>query len=269
MSNQSRLQKNVDCSINECQTLWGQLFEIFTSSLVILICVIFIAGTYPISEKFLHLLSTMETSITIFFLVEYLLRWWSKNYSLKHLCSPLSIIDFFAILPLFISESNWQFIRLLRLFRILRLLRIFQYQKLLFKKIEEYHLRILKILFTLTCLVFISAGLIYDVEHTIPSTNVKTFFNALYFSIVTLSTVGFGDILPMSWQGQAITMMMIISGALLIPWQIGNLVRSILISTKKDEFSCKKCLLNYHDSDANYCKSCGHSLLEIKQTLKR
>lgn len=262
-------RKKIDLSLNECETIPGQVFELFISFLVLFISMIFVVQTYSIPPHFAETLNKIEKSITIIFLMEYLLRWWSKGCSIKYFFTPLAVIDLLAILPLFILESKWQFVRLLRLFRILRLLRIFKNKGFVFSKIQEYHLRILKILFTLFCIVFISSSLIYDTEHKVNSENIKTFFDALYFSIVTLATVGFGDITPVTMQGKAITLMMIVSGAILIPWQLSDLVRSIVLTTNKNsQIVCKNCHLRFHDFDAKFCKNCGNPINPSKKIVE-
>jgi voltage-gated potassium channel len=265
MTENSDLKQKVNNALNECKTLGGQVFELFTSLLVVGICLIFVIDTYPIPENLRNTLALFETLITTFFLLEYIVRWWAKSFSIKHVLTPLAIIDLLAILPLFL-ESHWQFVRLLRLFRIVRLLRVFQHKNFFFAEIIEYHLRTLKIFFTLSCLIFISSGLIFDVESQANSEQFSTFFDALYFSVVTLATLGFGDITPLSVEGKIITLIMIMSGAILIPWQIGDLIRSIIISSEKKKSKCTHCQHPSHDYNAEYCKMCGKLLEKAAET---
>jgi len=259
------IREKVDHILNECTTLPGQIFEVFISLLVCIMSMIFIAETYPLPEDLYHNLTRIETGITFFFLIEYLVRWWSKKCSLKYLFTPMAIIDLLAILPLFLP-THFQFVRLLRLFRILRLVRFFQSNKLIFKKLTDYHISLIRILFSLFCIVFVSAGLIYDVENDIHNTHFKTFFDAVYFAIVTLSTVGFGDLTPLSFLGRTITLLMIVTGAIVIPWQVSDFLREIVATTSKSETECKQCHLAYHDSDAKFCKSCGKKLKILKNS---
>jgi voltage-gated potassium channel len=92
---------------------------------------------------------------------------------------------------------------------------------------------------------------------------VKTFGDAFYFTVVTLSTVGFGDIIPMSEAGKWVTVLMILSGIILIPWQVSRIVKEWLhIATKKDVI-CPQCGLRYHDENASHCKSCGHIIYQV------
>lgn len=239
----------------------GRIFEFFTSILVLLLCIIFVIETYPIPESLFNFLITVELAITSFFLLEYIVRWWALSFSIRYLFTGLAIIDFIAILPLFLS-AHFQFIRILRLFRVLRLFRIFEHHKFAFFTLSDYHLRLIRVIFTLFSIVFIFSGLIYDIEHKLNPKAFPTFFEAFYYAVSTLSTVGFGDIVPISTKGRLLTTMMIISGAILIPWQISNLVKSIIVNTQKKESTCPDCGLTHHDLDATYCKACGHIIYQ-------
>jgi len=103
---------------------------------------------------------------------------------------------------------------------------------------------------------FISSGLFYAVESAANPT-VKNFGDAFYFTVVTLATVGFGDIIPLSAAGRMVTVVMIISGIILIPWQVSRLVREWIHIATKQDIICTQCGLRYHDRDASHCKSCG------------
>ena len=85
----------------------------------------------------------------------------------------------------------------------------------------------------------------------------KTIWHALYFAIVTLSTVGYGDVTPISSWGRGITVMMILSGIALIPWQLGKLVKIMFDASRKTSIKCRKCGMIEHDMDALFCKICG------------
>lgn len=261
---QKKFQERVDFFLTHSEEGWGVFFEAFITFLVLVICAIFVISTYSIHPKLRELLSLIETGITFIFLMEYLLRWWAKRFSIAYLFSLQSLVDILAIFPLFIPESRWQFVRVLRISRILRLMRFLQKKQTPFGEFTEIHLRGIRILFTLFCIVFISSGLIYDVESHYNPVGFSTFFDGVYFSIVTLTTVGFGDLTPMSWQGKTVTLLMITSGMVLIPWQLGGLARCILLATAKQEIACKHCGLSYHDPDASHCKACGNIIFQEK-----
>ena len=183
-----------------------------------------------------------------------------------------SIVDFIAIvptisllvLPLFGVTPNLGFIkviRVIRVFRIFRFLRFTADPQFFFGSITSRLLNLIRLFLTILMIFFISSGLFFYVENPL-NPNVQTFGDAFYFTVVTLTTVGFGDITPLSEAGKWITVFMILSGIILIPWQISRIVKEwIYISTKK-EVLCPGCGLRYHDENASHCKSCGHIIFQ-------
>ena len=90
----------------------------------------------------------------------------------------------------------------------------------------------------------------------------------MYFSIVTMATVGFGDITPLSPLGKLVTVMMILSGIILIPWQIGKLIKAVILTHTKVQTICSKCGLTHHDLKAIHCNRCGKKLKKKKKKLE-
>ena len=80
-----------------------------------------------------------------------------------------------------------------------------------------------------------------------------------------MTTVGFGDITPLSDQGRALTLLMILTGVTFIPWQISDLIKQLLKTSSKVEKKCYDCGLSWHEADAKYCKNCGVQLEEISK----
>jgi voltage-gated potassium channel len=106
---------------------------------------------------------------------------------------------------------------------------------------------------------FISSGFFYYVESPV-NPEVQNFGDAFYFTVVALSTVGFGDIVPISGPGRLVTIMMIISGIILIPLQAGRIFREWVTVCERKIAVCPNCMLERHDVDAVYCKRCGQEL---------
>jgi voltage-gated potassium channel len=91
--------------------------------------------------------------------------------------------------------------------------------------------------------------------------NVQNFGDAFYFTVVAVSTVGFGDIVPVTQAGRLVTIAMIISGIILIPFQAARIFRAWLMTGReKKVLICPSCGLDRHDADARYCKKCGEGL---------
>jgi voltage-gated potassium channel len=112
---------------------------------------------------------------------------------------------------------------------------------------------------------FVSSGTFYYFESQ-ENEQVQNFGDAFYFTVVTLSTVGFGDITPTTVGGRWVTVLMIISGIILIPWHVSRIVRVWIHLSRKKKFICPACGLSEHDPDANYCKHCGYVLHHIDET---
>ncbi len=235
--------------------------------LVFIMCAAFVAETYTDSPHVIGVLHQIEFWITVFFIIEYLTRWWSRRFSLRYLFTPFAIIDLCSILPIFFIGHHYRFIRLLRLFRILRLLRFLSMSHVLFSKAKAYQLKIMDILFSLFTLIFISAGVIFDIEQPY-NQDFKTFFDGFYFSVVTLTTVGFGDIVPITRLGRAFTIVMIGAGITLIPFWATQLARSFISDAKRNiPLTCFRCGAQGHDLNAKYCFSCGRSLRSALKSL--
>ena len=114
-----------------------------------------------------------------------------------------------------------------------------------------------RIFFTLFAIIFIYSGFIYRIEHAVNAEAFRTFFDAVYFSLVTMTTVGFGDITPISEGGRWMTLFMILTGIALIPWQVGDLIKQLVKTADRVEMPCPGCGLYFHDADAKFCKRCG------------
>jgi len=256
----------------DCKTPLGKAIDIFIILLNLVICAIFVVETYPVSEATKRLMWNIEIIIVLFFMVEYAARLYGAKNRLRQLIDIYSILDFIAIvptlsllvLPLFDIMPNFGFLRVIRMIRVLRIFRFLRFTadpNFFFGTITLRLLNVIKLFLTIFMIFFISSGLFFHVENTI-NPNVRTFGDAFYFTVVTLSTVGFGDIIPMSEAGKWVTVLMILSGIILIPWQVSRLVKEWLHIATKKEVICLGCGLRYHDENASHCKSCGHIIYQ-------
>lgn len=256
----------------DCKTRLGKLIDVFVILLNLVICAIVVIETYPVSEATRQVLWETEVVIILFFIIEYGARLYGAKSRFKQLVDIYSIIDLAAILPtlslmmlpMFGITLNINFIRVIRgvrVFRIFRFLRFTADPEFFFGSITVRLLTVVRLVMTVLMIFFISSGLFFHVESHL-NANVRTFSDAFYFTVVALTTVGFGDITPVSEAGKWVTVLMILSGISLIPWQVSRILREwIRIATKK-EVVCQSCGLRYHDKDASHCKSCGHVIYQ-------
>jgi voltage-gated potassium channel len=254
------LRKTVNFYLEDIETPIGKAINLTITGLVLLSSAIFVAETYSLPEGVRSRLEILDTVILWVFAIEYLVRWWGADNKIKHVFNLYSIIDLLAILPFLIGTFDIQFIRVFRWFRVLRLLRFIE-GKTIFGYVSGEDSRIFaRILLTLFIIIFVFSGFIYQVEHLSNPEDFGTFLDAVYFSVATMTTVGYGDVTPATEMGRFLTILMILTGIALIPWQLGDLIKRLVKTSNKVETICPGCNLAYHDEDAQFCKSCGTKL---------
>ncbi len=254
------LKQRIRFYLEDIETPAGRATNLIITGLVLLSSAIFVTETYTIPAVVRIKLDFVDNTIIGIFSIEYLIRFWCAENKLKYFLSPYSIIDLMAILPGFLGLVDISFIRILRWFRILRLIRFIQGKTLFGRISTEDSVIFARILFTLFAIIFVYSGLIYQVEHPVNPQVFRTFLDAVYFSVVTMTTVGFGDVTPISEAGRLMTVMMILTGIALIPWQLGDLIKQLVKTANQVETLCPTCGLTLHDANAQFCKLCGTKL---------
>ena len=236
--------------------------------LILLSAALFAIETYSLPEPVQLGVKIADQIVLALFTVEYLVRFWSAERPIRFLFSLYGLIDLLAILPFLLGALDIRFLRLMRSLRILRLVRFFE-EKTWFKRLSGYEGLIFgRILFTLFSIIFIYSGAIYQAEHEANGDSFATFLDAVYFAVVTMTTVGFGDITPTSELGRGLTILMILTGIALIPTQIGNFIQQFTKVRNSLRITCTKCGLLGHEEDAQYCRRCGTALPESTETTK-
>lgn len=264
------LREKIAFYLEDIDTPIGRGINLFITGLVLASSAIFVAETYQLPVTLKTQLDIFENAILFIFVVEYLLRFWCAKNKIQHVFTLFSIIDLISILPFLLSGSSVGFLRIFRWFRILRFIRFVGGKTVLGYVSSEDSASYTKILFTLFSIIFVYSGLIYQVEHA-SNPKYRTFLDAVYFSVSTISTAGFGDIVPLSQLGRFLTVLMILTGIIFIPWQLGDLIKRLVKTTEQGQTSCLNCGLMSHDLDAQFCKRCGTPLeqpLEQSQKAK-
>jgi voltage-gated potassium channel len=256
----------------DCKTALGKIIDVFIILLNLCVCTILVIETYPVSEATRQLLWRTEVIIVLFFIIEYVARLYGAKSRFKQLVDIYSIIDLIAILPtlsllilpVFGITLNFGFIKLIRVFRVFRIFRFLRFTvdpDFFFGSLTMQVLKVVRLFLTIFIIFFISSGLFFYVESGV-NVEVRNFGNAFYFTVVALTTVGFGDITPVTEGGKWVTVLMIFSGIILIPWQVSRIVKEWVHMASKAKIICQGCGLRYHEKDASHCKSCGHLIYQ-------
>ncbi|MBW4471650.1 MAG: ion transporter [Stenomitos rutilans HA7619-LM2] len=263
-----QLRQKVTFYLEDIETSIGRAINLGITGLVLLSSAIFVAQTYPLSSSLRQTLEAIDNGILVIFAIEYLLRFWCAEHKARFFFSLFSLIDLFVVLPFFIGIFNIDifnisFLRVFRWFRILRLVRFIEGKTVFGYVTTEDSAIFTRILLTLFIIIFVYSGLIYQVEHPTNPQAFGTFLDAVYFSVATMTTVGFGDVTPISELGRLLTVLMILTGIALIPWQLGDLVKRLVKTANQVQTTCVSCKLALHDPDAHFCKRCGTKLESI------
>jgi len=256
--------------IFEADTKVGKVFDIILIALIIFSVTNVMLESLPgRSEAFYHRLEVLEWVVTFAFLAEYIIRLWVVRKPLKYAFSFFGIIDLLAIIPSFLGLILTgthmlvvlRALRLLRVFRVLKLTRYINEASHLWKAMMASRNKIGVFLFTVVILVVILGTLMYIIESNDDSgfTSIPI---SIYWAIVTLTTVGYGDIAPVTPLGQTLASIVMIMGYAIIAVPTG-IVTAELTRKQDDETStqvCPSCLQEGHDIDATFCKFCGEEL---------
>jgi len=254
----------------DAKTIPGKIIDVFIITLNVVVCLLFVVETYPVSDEIRTFLWNVEVVTVCFFIVEYCARLYASKHRLKHLLNVYSIIDLLAIVPtltilvLPAASSAIGVVRILRVFKVFRIFRFLRFTHdpdFFFGKITLHMLKVMRLVLTILIIFFVSSGLFWFIENEV-NQSVDTFGDSFYFTVVALTTVGFGDITPISEGGRWVTVFMIISGIILIPWQAGQIVREWIYISDKKPIVCSHCGLKYHDQDASHCKACGNIIYQ-------
>lgn len=265
--------------IYEADTPQGKLFDvILLIAIIASIVFVMLESIKSFDARYHNFLNIAEWIITIIFTIEYILRLIAVKKPLKYMFSFYGIIDFLATIPKYISlifVGTQVFIalralRLLRVFRILKLARYLGASNMLANALKASRAKISVFLFAVFIVSIIFGTLMYLVEGE--ASGFTSIPVSVYWSIVTLTTVGFGDIAPVTPLGQFIASLIMILGYGIIAVPTGIVSAEYVYQNKgKAETptlpvidlnteACPNCSIERHKDSAKFCYNCGHSL---------
>ncbi|SMO59379.1 voltage-gated potassium channel [Saccharicrinis carchari] len=248
----------------------GKAFDLILIVLIIFSITIVMLESLPDkSDVFYYRLNVLEWVVTSIFLVEYIVRIWIVRKPWRYIFSALGIIDLLAIIPSFLGLAFsgthmlvvLRALRLLRIFRILKLTRYMDEGSQLWRALVASRKKIGVFIFTVVVLIIIMGTMMYIIE-----SNQESGFTSIpisiYWSVVTLTTVGYGDIAPVTALGQTLASIVMIMGYAIIAVPTGIVTVELGRKPCAEIIhpACSFCGKKGHDKDAVFCKYCGKKL---------
>lgn len=266
------LKERIHEIIFEADTPMGKLFDVVLMVMIVAsVLVVLIESVPRYSDHYAEVFYFLEWAFTAFFLIEYLLRLYCVYRPWKYVTSFFGIIDLLAILPAFIglfltgahSLLIIRVLRLLRVFRIFKLGHFMAESQQLLHALKASRAKITVFLFFVVLLVTIIGSVMYIVEGGAEGSGFTSIPVSIYWAIVTLTTVGFGDITPSTELGQFFSAIVMLLGYAVIAVPTGIVSVELFKSGKKSEHTaqaCRYCGAEGHMDDAVFCKYCGERL---------
>jgi len=255
--------------IFEADTFGGKAFDVaLLWAIVISIVAVMLESVQSIEARYGMELRGVEWFFTVLFSIEYMARIVSVGRPVKYMFSFLGIVDLLAVIPtylsIFFAGSQYflviRAIRLLRVFRIFKLARFLGEADVLMRALRASRFKITVFLGAVLSIVVIMGTVMYLVEGS--ENGFTSIPRSIYWAIVTLTTVGYGDIAPKTIIGQALASVIMIMGYAIIAVPTGIVTVELSQAGRAGitAQACPQCASEGHDSDAHFCKYCGARL---------
>lgn len=221
-----------------------------------------------LSARTHFVLYVLEWVFTIFFTIEYIARLWTAAHPARYARSFFGVVDLLATLPTYISLifpggrflSLVRILRVMRVFRILKLTRYVEEAGVLGQALKASQHKVIVFVFTVITLVVIVGSLMFVIEG--PEAGFTSIPMSMYWAIVTVTTVGYGDIAPLTTAGRMLASLLMVMGygIIAVPTGIVTMELQKAARAMPRAVTCGKCGRDGHDMDAVYCKECGTRL---------
>ena len=258
--------------IFEADTPAGKLFDILLLVFIVVsVIVVLLESVDQYAENYGRVFIVIEWVLTVFFTIEYGLRLYAVLRPWKYATSFFGIIDLLSILPAYLSlfaigSSSLLTIRALRLLRVFRIFKLGHYMNegaLIMNALRASYNKIMVFLFFIMVLVTIIGSVMYLIEGE-KNPAFTSIPKSIYWAIVTLTTVGYGDITPQTNIGQFLSAAVMILGYAVIAVPTGIVTNELMNSDQDagavNTQACRYCGKEGHGDDAIYCKYCGEML---------
>ena len=264
----STFREKIKIIIFGTDTKAGKLFDVvLIITIVLSIITVMLDSVVEYNQQYGHILRIAEWIFTIMFTMEYILRIYSIRRSFSYIFSFFGIIDFLAILPTYLSlfmpgTEVFAIIRVLRVLRIFRVLKLVQFTgeaDMLMTAMIASRRKVFIWLFLVMNIVIILGSVMYLVEGG--NTGFDSIPRSIYWAVVTLTTVGYGDVVPLTSLGQALASFIMVLGYSIIAVPTGIVTSEITFAAKSiKEQRCVVCGKEGLDERAKFCSNCASKL---------
>ncbi|HER62587.1 MAG TPA: ion transporter [Desulfobacteraceae bacterium] len=269
LTSRSRWRTVLHEVIFEADTPAGKAFDVvLIISILLSVTAVMLDSIDSVRARHMSLLYGIEWFFTLLFTVEYILRLLCVGRPVKYALSFYGLVDLLAVIPTYISlvltgTHYLLVIRILRILRIFRILKLAPYigeTQFLMKALQSSKRKIFVFLFAVLTMVVIFGSLMYVIEGG--ENGFTSIPRSIYWAIVTMTTVGYGDISPQTILGQTIASMVMILGygIIAVPTGIVTVEMSQAFKRTVTTQACPECGAEGHDADAKHCKFCGAAL---------
>lgn len=271
-------RETVRLVIFEAHTPAGRAFDIaLILCILVSVLAVLLDSVAGIHERYGDLLYKVEWSFTILFTIEYVLRLWCIQNTWRYTRSFYGIVDLLGIVPtylsLLIADTQYllvvRILRVLRVFRVLRMVRYVGEAQVLTDALKASQRKITVFISTVLALVVVFGSFMYLIEG--PESGFTSIPKSIYWAVITLTTVGYGDLTPVTPLGQAFaTIVMILGyGIIAVPTGIVTMELSEAHRRSANTRTCPVCSVEGHIREATYCWRCGEHLYREERGERR
>lgn len=269
MDNPTSLRERLYIIVFQTDTVAGRRFD-KTLLLIILASLVTVVldSIDAVHQGYAGVLAAIEWGFTAIFLAEYLTRLYCSPKPLRYAFSFYGLVDLLAIVPgilaLYYSDAQYlliiRVIRMLRIFRVLKLSHYLKQANYLLDALRGSKQKIIVFLVSVSTLVTVFGTLMYVIEG--PANGFTSIPTGIYWAIVTLTTVGFGDIVPKTALGQVLSSLVMITGYSIIAVPTGIFTAELANAMRGEQLrhNCPTCQKTTHEPNAAFCARCGHAL---------
>jgi voltage-gated potassium channel len=249
----------------------GKLFDmVLIYAIVLSVVAVMLDSVIWFADIYGRELFWIEWFFTLLFTVEYVARIYCARNSWQYMRSFYGIVDLISILPsylalIFIGANYLLIIRLLRVLRIFRILKLVKYlseANILMRSMVASRRKIFVFFCTVLVMATVFGSIMFVVEG--PAHGFSSIPKSIYWTIVTITTVGYGDIIPQTPLGQVVASLAMLTGYSIIAVPTGILTAELATEMQRDRIGrqCRNCRKSGHDRDADHCKYCGAQLFD-------